>query len=169
MAGGWQSRMKAGKGWLCCYPLIREATQVVRSLNKQLAQMSAAAAAAVQFHASLPPSSGPLFFFFFSFLPSSHAPRHKPLVDNVQEFCFDPCTLPPPAFYFVGLIDSTYRGTLKVPLDNPTSSPYTIKKNTRMFQLADPNLVPFEVKRVKELDETARGEGGFGSTGGTND
>ena len=30
-------------------------------------------------------------------------------------------------------------------------------------------MVPFGVKRVKELDETARGEGGFGSTGGTND
>lgn len=66
----------------------------------------------------------------------------------------------------LGLIDSTYRGELIVPLDNLSNNPFTIKEGTRLFQLASPCLatnVKFSI--VEELSTTERNDGGFGSTG----
>ena len=42
---------------------------------------------------------------------------------------------------------------------------YTIEENQRLVQLCAPDLSPFKVVFVESLDETERGEGGFGSTG----
>lgn len=64
----------------------------------------------------------------------------------------------------VGLIDPDYRGEVKVALVNLSDRPYTIEDGQRIAQLA---LIPtprFEIALAAELDETARGEGGFGST-----
>jgi dUTP pyrophosphatase len=65
----------------------------------------------------------------------------------------------------IGIIDAGYRGELKVCLDNHSSEPYIIKKNTRLFQICSGDLKPFNFKIVSELNDTDRGDGGFGSTG----
>ena len=65
----------------------------------------------------------------------------------------------------IGLIDSSYRGTLKAYVDNVKTEPFTVKKGDRLFQLASPSLKPFTIQVVKELSESERGENGFGSTG----
>ena len=66
----------------------------------------------------------------------------------------------------VGIIDKGYRGSLKGMFDNIKSEPYTIKKGERIIQLCAPNLCPFsKVNIVDKLDDTIRGENGFGSTG----
>ncbi len=67
----------------------------------------------------------------------------------------------------VGLIDSGYRGEIMAPVFNLTKDPVALKKGERLFQLLSMNCgKPFsEVNIVKSLDETVRGEGGFGSTG----
>lgn len=65
-----------------------------------------------------------------------------------------------------GTIDSDYRGELKVILINFGSEPFAIHRGDRVAQLV---LAPVTRARwavVDELDETERGEGGFGSTGG---
>ena len=65
----------------------------------------------------------------------------------------------------VGVIDSDYRGEIKVGLTNLSDAPYTIQPGDRVAQLAVVPVVRADVVPVAELDETARGEGGFGSTG----
>ena len=65
----------------------------------------------------------------------------------------------------VGVIDSDYRGEVCVGLCNLGAEPYTIQPGERIAQLVlHPVLMP-EVCEVEELDDTLRGEGGFGSTG----
>jgi dUTP pyrophosphatase len=64
-----------------------------------------------------------------------------------------------------GTIDSDYRGEVKVILANLGAEPFEIVRGERIAQ-----LVPAPVRRarfeiVDDLDETARGVGGFGSTG----
>lgn len=65
----------------------------------------------------------------------------------------------------VGVIDSDYRGELKVGLTNLSDEPYTIQPGDRVAQLAILPVVQANVVQVNELDETGRGAGGFGSTG----
>lgn len=65
----------------------------------------------------------------------------------------------------IGLIDASYRGTLKAVVDNIKSEPYTVKKGDRLFQVAAPTLRPMAWQPVEALTETERGEKGFGSTG----
>ena len=65
----------------------------------------------------------------------------------------------------VGVIDADYRGEVMVALHNHTDSPATIAQGERVAQLA---IVPFlkaEFELSDTLDDTVRGEGGFGSTG----
>ena len=64
-----------------------------------------------------------------------------------------------------GTIDADYRGEVKVILVNLSSESFEIKPGERIAQLvvARCELVVWE--EVPELDETRRGEGGFGSTG----
>lgn len=65
----------------------------------------------------------------------------------------------------IGVIDSDYRGPLRVMLRNFSEEAYTVEPGDRVAQLlVVPVLCP-EVEVVDELPETARGEGGFGSTG----
>ena len=65
----------------------------------------------------------------------------------------------------VGVIDSDYRGEVVVGLYNSGSEPYTVQPGDRVAQLMVTPVVRPELKLVEELDDTARGAGGFGSTG----
>ena len=65
----------------------------------------------------------------------------------------------------VGVIDSDYRGEIRVGLINQSDIPYTVQPGERIAQLAVVPVVQARLKAVTELDETARGAGGFGSTG----
>ena len=65
----------------------------------------------------------------------------------------------------VGVVDSDYRGEIKVPLINHSSEPYTIKDGDRIAQMVIMPVILPAFNQVGELDETARGAGGFGSTG----
>ena len=65
-----------------------------------------------------------------------------------------------------GTIDSDYRGELKVILINHGSDPFEVRRGDRIAQLVLAPVTRAAWLAVEELDETARGEGGFGSTGG---
>ncbi|MCD7838215.1 MAG: dUTP diphosphatase [Clostridiales bacterium] len=65
----------------------------------------------------------------------------------------------------VGVIDSDYRGEIRVGLFNSGREDYTIQPGARVAQLAVVPVVQAQLEQVDELDETARGAGGFGSTG----
>ena len=65
----------------------------------------------------------------------------------------------------VGVIDSDYRGEIRVGLTNHSDVPYTIQPGDRVAQLAVVPVVQANVQVVDELDQTDRGAGGFGSTG----
>jgi dUTP pyrophosphatase len=64
----------------------------------------------------------------------------------------------------VGLIDSCYRGNLKVALDNFSDKDYTVHKGERLFQIVSGNLEPFNIILTDKLSETRRGQSGFGSS-----
>ena len=65
-----------------------------------------------------------------------------------------------------GTIDSDYRGELKVILINHGHSAFEVRRGDRIAQLVLAPVVRASWLKVEELDATARGEGGFGSTGG---
>ena len=65
-----------------------------------------------------------------------------------------------------GTIDSDYRGELKVILINHGGDPFEIRRGDRIAQLVLAPVTRATWLVADELDETARGEGGFGSTGG---
>lgn len=68
----------------------------------------------------------------------------------------------------VGVVDWDYRGEVKVGLINMSKNDYTINPNDRIAQLVLTPVVCPEVLISDSLDDTARGEGGFGSTGKSN-
>lgn len=65
-----------------------------------------------------------------------------------------------------GTIDSDYRGEVKVILINHGAEAFDIRRGDRVAQLVLAPVTRATWLPVEELDETARGEGGFGSTGG---
>ena len=65
-----------------------------------------------------------------------------------------------------GTIDSDYRGELKIIMINHGSEPFPIRRGERIAQLVPASVTLAEWDEVAELCETARGAGGFGSTGG---
>lgn len=64
-----------------------------------------------------------------------------------------------------GTIDSDYRGEIKVILINLGAEPFTIQRGERIAQLVLAPVTRLGWQEVGELGETARGAGGFGSTG----
>jgi dUTP pyrophosphatase len=64
-----------------------------------------------------------------------------------------------------GTIDSDYRGPVGVPLINLSDQPYTIQHGERIAQMVVAPVVQARFQMVAVLPETARGTGGFGSTG----
>lgn len=65
----------------------------------------------------------------------------------------------------VGVIDSDYRGELKVPMINLGTQAYTIAPGERVAQLCIAPVYTAAFVAAESLDDTARGAGGFGSTG----
>jgi len=65
----------------------------------------------------------------------------------------------------IGTIDSDYRGEIKVILINLGNEPYTINKGDRIAQMVFMRYEKAEFELVDELDNTSRGEGGFGHSG----
>jgi dUTP pyrophosphatase len=66
----------------------------------------------------------------------------------------------------VGVIDKSYRGELMAYLWNTKDVPVTVKKGDRLVQIVAPDMGWIsQVEVVDSLDETARGAGGFGSSG----
>ena len=65
----------------------------------------------------------------------------------------------------VGLVDSDYRGEVKVALHNHSNIPQMINPMERIAQLMIVPYLSCEFDVVDELSDTERGEGGFGSTG----
>lgn len=64
-----------------------------------------------------------------------------------------------------GVVDSDYRGEVKVLLVNMGDKPIEIKTGDRIAQMVVTMYHGDELVEVDELDDAARGEGGFGSTG----
>ena len=65
----------------------------------------------------------------------------------------------------VGVVDADYRGEIMVALHNHGTQPQTVEKGERVAQMV---LMPFlaaEYFEAEELSDTARGDGGFGSSG----
>jgi dUTP pyrophosphatase len=64
-----------------------------------------------------------------------------------------------------GTIDADYRGEVKVILVNHGAEPFTIRRGDRIAQLVIAPVIQARWAEAETLDETARGAGGFGSTG----
>jgi dUTP pyrophosphatase len=64
-----------------------------------------------------------------------------------------------------GTIDSDYRGEIKVPLINHGETVFRIARGDRIAQLVIAPVVRASLAETDTLDETARGAGGFGSSG----
>ena len=65
----------------------------------------------------------------------------------------------------VGVIDSDYRGEIMVALHNHTDVAQTVENGERIAQIVFTPYVAADFEVAEVLDDTARGEGGFGSTG----
>ncbi|HEX9955269.1 MAG TPA: dUTP diphosphatase [Allosphingosinicella sp.] len=64
-----------------------------------------------------------------------------------------------------GTIDSDYRGEVKVILANLGAEPFEVVRGERIAQLVPAPVLRATLLELEELDSTARGAGGFGSTG----
>jgi dUTP pyrophosphatase len=64
-----------------------------------------------------------------------------------------------------GTIDADYRGEVKVILANLGTEPFAIRRGDRIAQLVPAPVQRARFAEVEQLDDTARGAGGFGSTG----
>ena len=65
----------------------------------------------------------------------------------------------------IGVIDSDYRGEICVGLYNSSNVPFTVNRGDRIAQLMFMPVYTAKLIEAATLDETARGAGGFGSTG----
>lgn len=65
----------------------------------------------------------------------------------------------------VGVVDSDYRGEVMVALHNHSASEQVVAPGERIAQLVVAPFLKASFVQAEELEETARGEGGFGSTG----
>jgi dUTP pyrophosphatase len=66
---------------------------------------------------------------------------------------------------FAGVIDSGYRGEVKICLHNTAKDDYRIECGDRVAQILIQSITQIEPKEVTDLDNTDRGGEGFGSTG----
>jgi dUTP pyrophosphatase len=66
-----------------------------------------------------------------------------------------------------GTIDADYRGEVQVLLVNLGNEPFTITRSMRIAQLVVATVARIRLTETSQVNETTRGSGGFGSTGGT--
>jgi len=64
-----------------------------------------------------------------------------------------------------GTVDADYRGEMKVPLINLGRAPFVVEPTMRVAQMVIARVEHVQAVEVEQLTETARGAGGFGSTG----
>lgn len=64
-----------------------------------------------------------------------------------------------------GVIDSTYRGEVKIMIINLGEKPYQVEKGDKIAQLLIQPIVSAKIIETSKLDKTAREDGAFGSTG----
>ena len=64
-----------------------------------------------------------------------------------------------------GVVDRDYRGNVGVVLFNLSDTPYNVRRGDKVAQLVLEQIRTPEIQVVDSLDQTDRGEGGFGSTG----
>ena len=64
-----------------------------------------------------------------------------------------------------GTIDSDYRGEIKIILFNHGNENFIINNKDRVAQMVLTPVIKMELEETKELPDSIRGEGGFGSTG----
>ena len=64
-----------------------------------------------------------------------------------------------------GVIDSGYRGEVKVVMINLSHEAFVIERGMKIAQMLVQPIAKVDIVEVDNLDETSRGEGGFGSTG----
>ena len=89
-------------------------------------------------------------------IPSGHYGRIAPRSSLAINYCID---------IGGGVIDSDYRGNVKILLFNHGEYHFAIRSGDRIAQLILERISAPEVIEVSSLDETSRGSGGFGSTG----
>jgi len=65
----------------------------------------------------------------------------------------------------IGTVDSSYRGELKVILINHSDKKFSVLPGMKIAQLVVTPVAIAQVKEVESLEDTSRGDGGFGSTG----
>ena len=65
----------------------------------------------------------------------------------------------------IGVIDSDYRGPILVPLHNDSDTVREVVQGEKIAQMVILPYLAAEFEEVEQLEETQRGEGGFGSTG----
>lgn len=66
---------------------------------------------------------------------------------------------------FAGVVDSGYRGEIKVVLKNFGEKDFKIEKHSKIAQILIQPIINAQITEVDSLEETNRGERGFGSTG----
>jgi dUTP pyrophosphatase len=64
-----------------------------------------------------------------------------------------------------GVVDSGYRGEIKVVMINLSDQDYVITRGMKIAQMLIQPVLQVEIHEVDDLEDTDRGEGGFGSTG----
>tara|TARA_B100000900_G_C20440371_1_gene658782 strand:- start:451 stop:888 length:438 start_codon:yes stop_codon:yes gene_type:complete len=64
-----------------------------------------------------------------------------------------------------GTIDSDYRGEIKVIIFNHSNNDFTVNNGDRIAQMVLAPIMKMELEEAKNLPQTIRGKGGFGSTG----
>ena len=65
----------------------------------------------------------------------------------------------------LGTVDENFRGEIKIITFNPYDTPVTVPKDTKLAQMVINKVERPTIEIVEELDETDRGNNGFGSTG----
>jgi len=91
-------------------------------------------------------------------LPDGYEAQIRPRSGLALNFGVIPLNTP-------GTIDADYRGEIKIILANLGENEFTIKNGDRIAQMVINKIEKVEFIEVTELDNSLRGEGGFGSTG----
>lgn len=89
----------------------------------------------------------------------------EPLFQQVSSFVYSGLAVKDGIDVGAGVIDPDYRGAVGVVLFNHSDTEFYVKKGDRIAQLILEKASTPDVIEIKDLDQTQRGEGGFGSSG----